>query len=188
MSTKERKMSLGDVEKEFGIPKTTAWNTCKKLGINSADGLGTADVQRLLAEHGIHQAVVPQADPVVVEVGGGLTVLDNPAFGVYDLARFRSSEAEAFADPLAIAQQVTAIAALAQQKMHQDIAQREAKLRETQQALRTVQRQAEDLRLETLKYELEAKMASLAQAAATQELNQELKAFNSPGKPADGAQ
>lgn len=128
-------------------------------GYDTSNGLSDAAVAAAM-EHFTTAATDPTttATALTIYTGNHTTTLDLPGFDglTIDLGELRTTESLVVDNPLAVAQQFSQTAEAIQQALRDDIAQRQQRLRETQQAEKMIAAKANELELETRLYQIEA--------------------------------
>ncbi|WOB45493.1 hypothetical protein HNI00_21925 [Thermoleptolyngbya oregonensis NK1-22] len=182
--------------REYDLPKTTVYRDCKRLGIDTSNGLDDEAIARLKLEYGIEDktenkpeptAIAPQVAQVTVESGNHRIVLRSPELPQnYSLEALRTSDEVSIEDPLAVAEQFLQVADQITDAMQQDLAAREARLRQTQQAKEAIAQKAQHLHLEKRLYQERANLLNSALSQETAALQTALGAVQDLGKPAAG--
>jgi hypothetical protein len=172
-------ISLSQFCKDHSLPKSSVYNRCKDLGIDTSNGLDDAAQATLIREFKV-KLPTPQ---VTVETGNHQIVLATPELPqTYTLEGLRVSEAIAFDDPLAIAEQFLQTADLLTSAMQNDIDQREHRLKQTKQAQSKIAAKANELKLEQRLYRERASMLDSALSEESQTLQTALSQLQSLGK------
>jgi len=186
-------ISLHSFCRDHDLAKSSVYDRCKALAINTSEGLSASDCDRLRIEFNIHPiatATEQAATPVqtTVETGNHYMVLSPPQLPqTYSLGGLRSSEAVGFEDPLAIAARFLQDADAVQLAMQSDIVLRQQRLAATQQAKNAIAAKTQQLQLEARIYQMESQGLDTALTNETQQLSEHLQQLNSMGKPATDA-
>jgi hypothetical protein len=184
------RISLHGFCRNHDLAKSTVYDRCKEIGIATSDGLSPDDCTRLRHEFNLKpSAPEPTATPVqaTVETGNHYLVLSTPQLPqTYSLEGLRQSDAIGFEDPLALAAKFLQDADLVQVAMQQDIALRQQRLTQTQQAKDAIASKTQQLQLEARLYQLQAGHLDTALTNETQALTEQMQQLNRMGKPADG--
>jgi hypothetical protein len=180
-------ISLSQFCKEHDLPKGSVHRyLTQQLGYDLALGMSD-DAQAAALDRFDRRATVSAS--VSVEPGNHFTVLDSPNLrGQFSLEQFRDSAAVAFEDPLAVAQQFTAVADTLIGAMGADIRQREERLKQARQAQTAIADKTQELRLEQRLYRERAWMLDSAQTESTQALQSSLNQLQSLGKSPGSSQ
>jgi len=191
--TNSTHISLHSFCRDHDLAKSSVYDRCKALAINTSEGLSPADCDRLRIEFNAHPiATAPEqaATPVqaTVETGNHYMVLSTPHLPqTYSLGGLRSSEAVGFEDPLALAARFLQDADAVQLAMQSDIVLRQQRLAATQQAKNAIAAKTQQLQLEARLYQMESQGLDTALTNETQQLSEHLQQLNSMGKPATDA-
>jgi len=186
-------ISLHSFCRDHDLAKSSVYDRCKVLAINTSEGLSPADCDRLRIEFNVHtMATSPEqaATPVqtTVETGNHYMVLSTPQLPqTYSLGGLRISEAVGFEDPLALAAKFLQDAGMVQVAMQQDIIQRQQRLAATQQAKQQIAAQAQTLQIEAAMYKVQSQGLDTELTNETNLLTEQLRQLNSMGKPAADA-
>jgi len=186
-------ISLHSFCRDHDLAKSSVYDRCKVLAINTSEGLSPADCDRLRIEFNVHPiatATEQVATPVqtTVETGNHYMVLSPPQLPqTYSLGGLRISEAVGFEDPLALAAKFLQDAGMVQVAMQQDIIQRQQRLAATQQAKQQIAAQAQTLQLEAAIYKMQSQGLDTELTNETNLLTEQLRQLNSMGKPAADA-
>jgi len=186
-------ISLHSFCRDHDLAKSSVYDRCKALAINTSEGLSPADCDRLRIEFNVHPiatATEQVATPVqtTVETGNHYMVLSTPQLPqTYSLGGLRSSEAVGFEDPLALAARFLQDADAVQLAMQSDIVLRQQRLAATQQAKNAIAAKTQQLQLEARLYQMESQGLDTALTNETQQLSEHLQQLNSMGKPATDA-
>jgi len=183
--------SLSKFCKDTNLPKSSVYNRCKELNFDTSTGLTPAMVSQLEHEFGVSAPVETEqaiATQVTVEVGNHQMVLAAPEMPqTFSLEVLRNSEATTFDDPLALAAQYLTAGDGLINAMGQDIAARQQKLNQTQQAKAAIAAQKQKLELEARLYQLQTQQLDSALSNETAELQAQLAAMQKLGKPQEAA-
>lgn len=181
------RISLHGFCRDHDLPKSSVYERCKALQILTSDGLSPDDCTRLRHEFNLNSpAPEPAATPVqaTVETGNHYLVLSTPQLPqTYSLEGLRQFDAIGFEDPLALAAKFLQDADLVQVAMQQDIALRQQRLTQTQQAKDAIAAKTQQLQLEARLYSLQAGHLDTALTNETQALTESLQQLNRMGKP-----
>lgn len=138
-----------------------------------------------------HPTSDPVAHPVTVEVGNHATALAVPDLSSFtaDLGAYRDDTvtSEFIEDPLALADQVAAIASQVMTGMDNDIAARKERLKRTQEAKEQVTETLEDLKAKRKHYRQQTRNIDTVQSDEAGSLQDAIAALQSLGKPSDGS-
>lgn len=183
-------ISLHAFCRDHDLAKSSVYDRCKMLGINTSQGLSPDDCDRLRREFNWQPATAPEQPATqvqaTVDVGNHYMVLSAPQLPqAYSLEGLRSSEAVGFDDPLAIAAQFLKDADGLQMAMQADIQARQQRLVQTQQAKEAIAAKAQALQLEARLYRLQSESLDTTLTSETQALTEQLQQLNRMGKPAE---
>ena len=189
------RVSLSNFAKQHNLPKSSIYRRCSELDISTSEGLDQDAIERLLEDLGLTKQD-PSPDPelmpeqhaqrvgTTIEAGNHAMVLAAPTLPTaFSLESLRSTEVVQFEDPIAVAQQAIALADQMQAAMAADLALRQANLEAIKQAKNEADRRIDALRLDQLKYQIQADLLNNATTEQTRDLQQSLGHFNSLGKP-----
>lgn len=190
MNTATR-ISLHGFCRNHDLAKSSVYDRCKEIGIATSDGLSPDDCDRLRREFNIQPATTPEKPATsvqaTVETGNHYIVLSAPQLPqTYSLEGLRQSDAIGFEDPLAIAAKFLQDADAVQLAMQQDIALRQQRLVQTQQAKEAIANKTQQLQLEARLYRMQAGNLDTALTNETQALTEQMQQLNRMGKPVDG--
>jgi hypothetical protein len=178
------KTSLTKFCKDYSLAKTTVFNRCKELGIDTSEGVSPADCDRLLHEFDIAPSD-PEPAPIqtTVEVGNHQMVLSTPVLPAqFSLESLRFGESITFEDPLAVASQFIAVADQISDAMDTDLDTRKLKLNQTRQAKDAIAAKATALKLQQQRYQEKAYRIDSEQSDQTDSLKEALELLQALGK------
>ncbi|PZV05760.1 MAG: hypothetical protein DCF22_24485 [Leptolyngbya sp.] len=178
------KTSLTKFCKDYSLAKTTVFNRCKELGIDTSEGVSPTDCDRLLHEFDIAPSE-PETAPIqtTVEVGNHQVVLSTPQLPAqFSLESLRFGESITFEDPLVIASQFIAVADQISDAMETDLDHRKAKLNQTRQAKDAIAAKATALKLQQQRYQEKAYRIDSEQSDQTDSLKEALELLQALGK------
>ncbi len=178
------KTSLTKFCKDYSLAKTTVFNRCKELGIDTSEGVSPGDCDRLLHEFDIAPSE-PEPEPIqtTVEVGNHQIVLSTPELPAqFSLESLRFGESITFEDPLVIASQFIAVADQISDAMETDLDNRKAKLNQTKQAKDAIAAKAMALKLQQQRYQEKAYRIDSEQSDQTDSLKEALELLQALGK------
>lgn len=179
--------SLSKFCKDRKLPKSSVYARCQELNFDTSSGLTPAMVEQLEHEFEVSspsESTPPELPKITVEVGNHQMILATPQLPqTFTLEGLRSSEAVSFEDPLAMAQQFLAVADNLTSAMQTDIRARQQRLNQTQQAKNAIAAQKQKLELEARLYQLQTQQLDTALSNETAELQVQLAALQSLGKP-----
>lgn len=126
-----------------------------------------------------------QSVDVQVETGNHAITLSDPSIGgTCNLGHLRDSESMNFADPMAIALKFKSAAGKLTEAMDQDIADRMARNRETQQAKELVQKEAQKLEVRQQTYQQMTRLLDGVQNHETDNLRKSVEELQMLMQPA----
>ena len=178
------KTSLTKFCKDYSLAKTTVFNRCKELGIDTSEGVSPTDCDRLLHEFDIAPSD-PEPAPIqaTVEVGNHQMVLATPKLpAACSLESLRFGESITFEDPLAVATQFIEVADQISDAMETDLDNRKAKLNQTKQAKDAIAAKAMALKLQQQRYQEKAYRIDSEQSDQTDSLKEALELLQALGK------
>ena len=176
--------SLTKFCKDYSLAKTTVFNRCKELGIDTSEGVCPTDCDRLLHEFDIAPSEPePLSIQTTVEVGNHQIVLSTPQLPAqFSLESLRFGESITFEDPLAVASQFIAVADQISDAMDTDLDHRKAKLNQTKQAKDAITAKANALKLQQQRYQERAYRIDSEQTDQTDSLKEALELLQALGK------
>jgi len=189
--------SLSQFCRDTDLAKSSVHSRCKTLGFDTTNGLTAAMVSRLEAEFNVRIAptvapivapsVAPTVETAAVVVGNHAITLSAPQLPAqYSLENLRVGNAVSFDDPLAVATSFLQTADILEDAMKNDIANRQARLADTQKAKDAISAKRQKLELEARLYQLQTQNLDSSLSAETASLQFELgklEAFSAPSAP-----
>ncbi|MBM0745658.1 hypothetical protein JOY44_30020 (plasmid) [Phormidium sp. CLA17] len=178
------KTSLTKFCKDYSLAKTTVFNRCKELGMDTSKGVSPTDCDRLLHEFDIAPSE-PEPVPIqtTVEVGNHQIVLSTPQLpAAFSLESLRTGKSITFEDPLAVASQFIEVADQISDAMETDLDNRKAKLNQTKQAKDAIAAKAMALKLQQQRYQEKAYRIDSEQSDQTDSLKEALELLQALGK------
>jgi hypothetical protein len=178
------KTSLTKFCKDYSLAKTTVFNRCKELGIDTSEGVSPDDCDRLLHEFDIALSE-PEPLPIqtTVEAGNHQLVLSTPKLPAqFSLESLRFGASITFEDPLAVACQFIEVADQISDAMQTDLDHRKAKLNQTRQAKDAIAAKATALKLQQQRYQERAYRIDSEQSDQTDSLKEAMDLLQALGK------
>jgi len=183
-------MSLTLFCREHDLPKATVYRDCKRLDIDTADGLSDEAIARLKLEYGIVDQPAEQSSPAAVTVEVGNHVVSKMVrvdASAVSLEQFRTNR-----DRLSLAQptQFVSEALTFLDQLEEGMAQAETQQEKELQRLRAVKKQVEkrvdQFRRRADEYRIKTDLLAQIQSAEMEEIEDLAAELNSMGKPAPG--
>ena len=176
--TSER-ISLSSFSATYELNKGSVYRDCKKLGIDTTQGLSVVDCDRLVEHYGLNEA--PQ-DESPAEPAGQLQVIQPgenhlappEAPASFDLTTFGLNALDTFEDPLAVAQRAIAAMDALQQGMNSHIESLEQRRKQTAKAVTSIKSKQDELRLTTLRAQILEQVATQQITEGQQQLTEAL--------------
>ncbi|MBW4662202.1 MAG: hypothetical protein KME15_26415 [Drouetiella hepatica Uher 2000/2452] len=185
------RLSLHAFCRDNNLAKSTVYERCKQLEINTSDGLSSDDCDHLCREFNVKpvqkQAIPESATRPHIESGNHQIVLSAPSLpATLTLENLRSGSVTSIADPLNVAASFLQNADALIAAMNGDLQRRQQELQQTATAKDAIAQKAQELKLESRLYQQNANAIDQAQTQATTQLTTALEALQAFTKKPDG--